>query len=359
MTLLSICIPTFNRSQKVFELVKDILENCRNNEIEVLVLDNCSTDNTENLLKSVIDKRFRYYRNESQIIGPLNIIESLKYAKGKFAFLCLDKDFFSCINLDALIESLNLDKHLSFGYCELNIVEMGPDSLYGQGLESLFNMSYLSTHPTGMFYNSDFFKTIKFENFILDQDKIFGFYPDIINAEMSLLGTSKIIRLPLFFTERRDECEFTPSFTFKKEEDLFFTPGNRAKTFLIYVKHLFELDIPQSDKITVINRLFRDELIASTVVYKGILKDDSICKHYFTTPRDITYFELLRIDLFFVINFIMSDIPISWLSKTKIILTQHKKILYSVLRNKYKTFLLSKLKFNFILHLYFILITFY
>lgn len=88
--LLSICIPTFNRAEIVYECVKNCLKN-EFKELEVVVNDNCSTDNTKELLAKIEDSRFSYYRNESNI-GYQNLTVVLSKCKGKFALLMSDED---------------------------------------------------------------------------------------------------------------------------------------------------------------------------------------------------------------------------------------------------------------------------
>ena len=64
--LLSICIPTYNRADIVYECVKECLK-ISGDDIEVVVNDNCSTDDTKGKLEKIVDKRFRYYRNNENI----------------------------------------------------------------------------------------------------------------------------------------------------------------------------------------------------------------------------------------------------------------------------------------------------
>ena len=88
--LLSICIPTFNRA----ELLRPLVEEClsiKSDEIEVVVSDNCSTDNTEKRMRAFNDDRFRYHRN-SENIGWENIGLCIMRGHGKFCLLLRDKD---------------------------------------------------------------------------------------------------------------------------------------------------------------------------------------------------------------------------------------------------------------------------
>lgn len=61
---LSICIPTYNRAEVVYKTVRNIL-NYNGNNIEIVVSNNCSSDNTEELLLEIKDKRVKYFKNNS------------------------------------------------------------------------------------------------------------------------------------------------------------------------------------------------------------------------------------------------------------------------------------------------------
>lgn len=93
---LSICIPTYNRAEIVFECVQNCLQ-LPYSWIEVVVTDNCSTDNTKDIFSSINDSRFHYYRNEKNI-GYINLAMSLKNGSGQFCLLLSDEDDF--INTD-------------------------------------------------------------------------------------------------------------------------------------------------------------------------------------------------------------------------------------------------------------------
>ena len=56
MKKLSICIPTFNRGDFLKRLLVDILENERSHEVEIVISDNASTDNTDEVVEFFKDK---------------------------------------------------------------------------------------------------------------------------------------------------------------------------------------------------------------------------------------------------------------------------------------------------------------
>lgn len=88
--LLSICIPTRNRADRLQKLVSDCLK-INSDRVEIVVGDDCSNDNTETLMRGIRDKRFLYYRNPKSIGYP-NMAHCIAAGNGKFCMLMRDKD---------------------------------------------------------------------------------------------------------------------------------------------------------------------------------------------------------------------------------------------------------------------------
>ena len=89
--ILTIAIPTYNRSDKLNKHlvnINTILFNYeRSNFIELLISDNCSTDETYEICKKhdAIDKNytFTYLKNESNVGSERNFIEAILKSSGK------------------------------------------------------------------------------------------------------------------------------------------------------------------------------------------------------------------------------------------------------------------------------------
>ena len=107
--LLSICIPTYNRANIVYECVRECLK-LPYDWIEVVVTNNCSSDNTAQILSGINDPRFKLFHNESNI-GYENLTKCLTNGSGKFCLLLGDEDSFLNTDWDSVKKQLENDKN--------------------------------------------------------------------------------------------------------------------------------------------------------------------------------------------------------------------------------------------------------
>ena len=84
--LVSICIPAFNREKLVENALMSATHQTYPN-IEVVVVDNASTDGTPKILEkwSHRDPRIKYFRNKTNIGSGRNFLECARHASGYFA----------------------------------------------------------------------------------------------------------------------------------------------------------------------------------------------------------------------------------------------------------------------------------
>lgn len=94
--LLTIGIPSFNRGQRALENIQHLLKLPYDFEVEFLVINNCSIENTEGYDEieklQEVDHRIRYYRFTDTPGGHWSGYEALQQAKGKFCCLLSDED---------------------------------------------------------------------------------------------------------------------------------------------------------------------------------------------------------------------------------------------------------------------------
>lgn len=118
---LSICIPTYGRSDCLQKLLNNMLYEieCSNlwHDIEVCISDNCSTDDTKQIIANVIAKypqlHLNYHCNESNLGYDCNLLQAVKLASGGYCWLFGDDDKFEDGALFALLSFLQTERNLS------------------------------------------------------------------------------------------------------------------------------------------------------------------------------------------------------------------------------------------------------
>ncbi len=106
-TLVTIAIPTYNRADNYLKqaLSSAVGQTYRN--IEIIVSDNCSTDNTESVAKNFKDSRIRYFRQKENIGSNNNCNFCLEHANGIYFLLFFDDDLIDHNFTEACINAIN------------------------------------------------------------------------------------------------------------------------------------------------------------------------------------------------------------------------------------------------------------
>ncbi len=88
--LVSIVVPTFNRDVAVRHAIKSALSQTYNNT-EVIVIDDCSLDKTEKVVKRINSEKIKYYRNDTNKGASASRNKGIELSSGTYiAFLDSD-----------------------------------------------------------------------------------------------------------------------------------------------------------------------------------------------------------------------------------------------------------------------------
>src|SRR5437870_9918513 len=105
MSKISVCVPTYNRAPLLRECLASLVRQTYR-DIEIIVSDNCSTDDTPAVMAECTDPRLRYYRNDTNI-GPYpNLNRCLELAKGDYVCILHDDDVYAADFLQREAEML-------------------------------------------------------------------------------------------------------------------------------------------------------------------------------------------------------------------------------------------------------------
>jgi glycosyltransferase involved in cell wall biosynthesis len=111
---ISILMPVYNVQDYVREAVESIL-NQTYTDFELLILDDCSTDKTANIISQFQDKRIRYHRNETNLGLSENLNGGIRMSKGEFLARMDGDDISMPTRLEKQVEIL--DKYPEIGIC--------------------------------------------------------------------------------------------------------------------------------------------------------------------------------------------------------------------------------------------------
>lgn len=106
LPLVSIIITSFNRGKIISEAIDSALNQNYEN-LEIIISDNCSTDNTDEIIKGYLpDTRIRYFKNDTNIGMIPNFQMATLYAKGDYITYVSSDDYL--INENFISEAIRL-----------------------------------------------------------------------------------------------------------------------------------------------------------------------------------------------------------------------------------------------------------
>ena len=129
----SFVIPCYNLAVYIGECIESIL-NQTYSDWELLVLDDCSPDNTSERVKQYRDRRIRYIRNEENLGHLRNYNKGIAAATGEYVWLISADD---CLAERAALERYVrlMTEHPRVAYIFCPAVRLGPDGIKGPVLE--------------------------------------------------------------------------------------------------------------------------------------------------------------------------------------------------------------------------------
>lgn len=329
----SVCIPTYNRLDKLKSLISSFLASNSHN-INLVITDNFSTDGTDLYFKNNHFFNVIYKRNNYNIGGTTNVVKALLNAEGKYAVLCLDKDAILFSNLSAAVKHFINNTEVVFGKFKRSETNAEGEILITEkGLPSLLQNGFLSEHPTGIFFSSSHLKKLSIVHQILKENKKFPFYVDILTGYFSTQGCFALANYNVVETEKLQKIKSSGSLTYSRK-DVYFLPRKRVETFFTYLFHLGKLSLTTAEKKTIEQKLLRTLIQDVTINLTSIYNDKFICNHYGLTTRKYHSLDYLINTTKFYIYYYVSTTNLSKKEKLFSYLRLIKRILKGFKFNK-------------------------
>ncbi len=171
--ILSICIPTYNRSKIITQNLKHLIQ-YPGEEIEIVISDNASPDDTEFAVKNIKDPRIKYFRNKKNFGVDTNIIKCVERAKGEFICFITDEDIIELKELPWIIKTFKENKGLSqiigsvadLGGEKNEIIINYGDRILKPGIESITELFFKNGYLAGLILKKETLNPKEARNFI-------------------------------------------------------------------------------------------------------------------------------------------------------------------------------------------------
>lgn len=119
--LVSIIMPSYNTGMFIAAAINSVVSQTYTNW-ELIIVDDCSTDNTDLIVKKLNDNRIRYFKNDNNKGASISRNRALKKANGKWIGFLDSDDLWLPEKLERQIAFMeNNGYHFSYtNYCEIN-----------------------------------------------------------------------------------------------------------------------------------------------------------------------------------------------------------------------------------------------
>ena len=155
--IVSFCIPVYNNPEAAVKIVNALLsspDKC----FEVVVSDDASTDNVQELLAEIHDDRFKYYRNDKNLGTHKNWLKSLELGRGEWLYLVMGRDMMSQESIGKLLMLLEQASKNDVAYIKDEGHYRSKMRIYA-GIDAMMNLIGYN-HQTGEIFRREYFMTI-------------------------------------------------------------------------------------------------------------------------------------------------------------------------------------------------------
>ncbi len=267
--VLSICIPTYNRGGFAKNAVENVLNSWKGDDIEVVVSDNCSQDNTKELLEQIEDHRFSYYRNNENLGAAYNTHLTFMKAKGEYAYLTSDEDDIIISEIPYLINYFKTNPQTSIfiGGGDLRYTKKRfEDRIYKTPFEALKAIAFQTRYMTGIILNQKLYAekvgNVKFE----ESPQIWDAY-SFMYAMAHLCCYGEVVTSShLLFNQTR----FTMtdiSNNARTDGVYYYEPQGRINQMQVWSNTIIKLPLTEFEKKYMVIKIIYDTMMLATRIF--------------------------------------------------------------------------------------------
>ncbi len=118
----SVYIPAYNHAKYLGQTIESVLgQTC--GDFELIIIDDCSTDNTKEVVYSFKDKRISYYYNEKNLGCVASNNKGISLSKGKYIYNLDSDDLMFPTNLEKKEKIFRKTPNIGLVYSDCNIID--------------------------------------------------------------------------------------------------------------------------------------------------------------------------------------------------------------------------------------------
>lgn len=202
----SIVLPTYNSAKYVRQSIDSCLNQTHGN-IELIIVDDGSTDETHEIIKSYKDERIKYLRHETNKGLPHALNTGFAKATGEYLTWTSDDNFYAEKAIEKMLSFLR-DKNCPFVYCDFYQFE--DDNLSNRNIVKLPDLIALENSNT---IGPCFLYSRKIMEFVGDYDPVTELAEDYdywirISKKFSMCHLNE----PLYFFRRHNESLYVSKY---------------------------------------------------------------------------------------------------------------------------------------------------
>ncbi|MBV9845785.1 MAG: glycosyltransferase family 2 protein [Kutzneria sp.] len=147
MPQVSICVPVYNRAEEVERAVRSALDQTYA-DIEIVVVDNASTDSTWDVVAKLAesDRRIRAFRNETVLPRVQNWRRAVNLAEGEYVKLLFSDDWISADAIERSVAAMSDD--IGFVYTAMTWHREVPETYYRRSPGTMSSLEFLVRSAT-------------------------------------------------------------------------------------------------------------------------------------------------------------------------------------------------------------------
>lgn len=122
--LVSIVLPVYNGERYLAASIESVLKQSYQN-IELIIINDCSTDSTESIVRFYADKdpRIHYFRNETNRKLPASLNRGFRHAKGEFFTWTSDDNLYLETAIERMVQVLEQHADIALVYCDYDAID--------------------------------------------------------------------------------------------------------------------------------------------------------------------------------------------------------------------------------------------